>query len=153
KEFGRLEWATCVEHFMDFEKRSGYEDGSQITADGRPDVVKRWLARQRRWDVKQDVGTLGSESMEGTFVSSWWKWWMGVQPADRRQSGALSRPADLDWGVVMKLHGRNGLLQVMATLLWWGEALVVTVVTMSPFERMAWVFTVEDVTWVLEEIL
>jgi hypothetical protein len=32
---------------MDFEKRSGYEDGSQITADGRPDVVKRWLTRQR----------------------------------------------------------------------------------------------------------
>jgi hypothetical protein len=44
--------------------------------------------------------------MPGTFVAKFWDWWMNVQLKDR-----------LDWGLMLKLHGKNGLLQLMAMLL------------------------------------
>jgi hypothetical protein len=37
----------------------------------------------------------------------------------------------------------------MATLLWWGEA----VVEATPLDRMTWTLAVEDVTWTLEQLL
>ncbi|KAJ6538044.1 hypothetical protein B0H19DRAFT_962275 [Mycena capillaripes] len=136
KAVGGVEWAWCAEYFFDFEKKFGYsEDGSQITTAGRPEVVKRWLGRQQKWDAKADVGEIGAEGTPGTFVDDWWKWWSGVQPEERGNSGAggvLLRPSDLDWSSLVKLHGRNGLLQVMASLLWWGEALP----TESPWIRL-----------------
>jgi hypothetical protein len=149
KDYGDLEWASCVEKFLDFEKRCGYSEGSQIPVGGRPGVVKTWLAKQRRWDVTMDVGVLGAESMPDTFIHDWWKWWMTLQPKGRGNIGMLSQAATLDWSAVVRLHGRNGILQVMATLLWWGEA----VVEATPLDRMTWTLAVEDVTWTLEQLL
>jgi hypothetical protein len=63
---------------------------------------------------------------------------MTVQPKDRS-----------DWGPTAKLHGKNRLLQVMATLLWWGEV----VAEEDPFGRMEWETVVEDVDGVLTEML
>ncbi|KAJ7803341.1 hypothetical protein B0H14DRAFT_2184654, partial [Mycena olivaceomarginata] len=147
------EWASCVEKFMDFEKACGYGEGSGITTQGRPEVVKRWLARGRKWDVLQTLGELGSEGASDTFIHDWWKWWLVAQPKERELPLDLcGRPLgmdSLDWTSVVKLHGKNRLLQVMATLLWWGD----TVVPMSPLNRMTWVLSVEDVTYTLEAVL
>jgi hypothetical protein len=154
KVFGALEWASCVEKFMDFEKACGYGEGSGITTQGRPEVVKRWLARGRKWDVLQTLGELGSEGASDTFIHDWWKWWLAAQPKERGELplDLCGRPLgmdSLDWTSVVKLHGKNGLLQVMATLLWWGD----TVVPMSPLNRMTWVLSVEDVTYTLDAVL
>jgi hypothetical protein len=60
----------------------------------------------------------------------------------------LSCPTIADWSGMVKLHGRNGLLQVMASLLWWGEA----VAKNSPLQRADWTMAVGDVDWVLQEM-
>ncbi|KAK7023024.1 hypothetical protein R3P38DRAFT_2779769 [Favolaschia claudopus] len=146
KQFGGVEWAVCVAKLFDFEKKCGFSEETLITTEERPDIMKRWLGRARKWEVKQQLGDLGAEAIEGTFIDGWWKWWNVIQPKER---GAMLRPAGLDWGAVTKLHGRNGLLQVMATLLWWGE----TTETMTPIDRMTWTLAVEDVTWALEQML
>ncbi|KAJ7021503.1 hypothetical protein C8F04DRAFT_1273624 [Mycena alexandri] len=54
-----------------------------------------------------------------------------------------------DWEAVIKLHGKNGLLQLMATLLWWGEKAMEE----SPLDRLEWLAGVEDATRVLTEVL
>ncbi|KAF8209002.1 hypothetical protein K438DRAFT_1960729 [Mycena galopus ATCC 62051] len=46
------------------------------------------------------------------------------------------------------LHGKNGLLLVMASLLWWGDYYADG---MCRVERAEWLKAVEDVTWTLEE--
>jgi hypothetical protein len=155
KEFGGLDWASCVDRFYDFEKRFGYsEDGPQISNVDRPEVVRRWLSRQRRWDAKMDVGVIGVEGMAGTYADDWWKW-VGVQPEERTTGprgvleGPLSRMADVDWTPLIKLHGRNGLLQVLASLLWWAEGLAPG----QPLDHLGWFLAVGDVLWTLEQML
>ncbi|KAJ6452359.1 hypothetical protein C8R47DRAFT_1083775 [Mycena vitilis] len=156
---GGKEWAALVDAFYDFEKQFGYsEDGSQITATGRPLAVKRWIGRLRNWDRKVDVGELGMEGTADTFADEWWKWWSSVQPKERANSGgALSRPSKADWSCLVKLHGRNGLLQVMATLLWWAEALPesdgATTDGGPSMDYMGWFIAVADVYWVMRQLL
>jgi hypothetical protein len=76
--------------------------------------------------------------MPGTFVAKFWDWWMNVQPKDRS-----------DWGPMLKLHGKNGLLQLMAALLWWGER----VAGGNPADEREWSTAVEDVADVFTELL
>jgi hypothetical protein len=47
------------------------------------------------------------------------------------------------------MHGDNGLLQVMTSLVWWGE--VVAKREEEDWEQ--WRAAVTDVTWVLEQLL
>ncbi|KAJ7699836.1 hypothetical protein B0H14DRAFT_2417465, partial [Mycena olivaceomarginata] len=53
-----------------------------------------------------------------------------------------------DWSILAQMHGNNGLLQVMAVLVWWGE-----VVWKRGEEQEQWLVTVRDITWVLEQLL
>ncbi|KAJ7917827.1 hypothetical protein B0H13DRAFT_1869996 [Mycena leptocephala] len=128
KDFGGIDWASCVDRFFDFEKLFGYhEDGSQISNVDRPEVVKRWLTRQRRWDAKMDVGVIGVEGTTGTYADDWWKWWIGVQPEERR----------------------TGPRGVLASLLWWAEGLAPE----QPLDHLGWFLAVGDVLWTLEQML
>ncbi|KAJ7493548.1 hypothetical protein FB451DRAFT_1387714 [Mycena latifolia] len=52
---------------------------------------------------------------------------------------------------MVNLHGRNGL-QVMGTLLWWGDVVGDKAMT-DPFGHLNWTTAVTDVTWVLGELL
>ncbi|KAJ7727717.1 hypothetical protein B0H16DRAFT_1470779 [Mycena metata] len=45
----------------------------------------------------------------------------GVTAERVYMGGALSQPDNADWEDLVKLNGKNGLLQVMALLLWWGD--------------------------------
>jgi hypothetical protein len=136
---------------MDFEKACGYGEGSAIMTQSRLAVVKWWLARGRKWDVLQTLGALGSEGASNTFIHDWWKWWLPGQPKERGKLplDLCGCPSSLDRTSVAKLHGKNGILQVMATLLWWGNIVVLR----SPLDRMTWVLAVEDVTYMLEAML
>jgi hypothetical protein len=96
------------------------------------------------------VGEIGDQKQAGSFVACWWAWWISIQPEERANfGGMLSCPTTADWSLVIKLHGRNGLLQVMASLLWWGEAVTKT----SPFDQLDWAIAVDDVARVLEEMV
>ncbi|KAJ7840329.1 hypothetical protein B0H14DRAFT_3458244 [Mycena olivaceomarginata] len=65
-------------------------------------------------------------------------WWVNVQLAERG-----------DWPVMLKLHGKNGLLQLMVSLLWWGER----VADGNPGDVREWSTAVEDVGDVFTELL
>jgi hypothetical protein len=137
REWG-VAWAGCVDKYFDFEAACGYSDaGGQISTEDRPAVVAWWLGRGRKWDKTVNVGALGDAHTPETFVATWWKWWVTVQPKDMS-----------DWTPMVKLHGKNGILQVMATLLWWREA-----VSENPFQRIEWETAVEDVDGVLTKLL
>jgi hypothetical protein len=106
-----IEWAACVDRFYNFEAAWGYSDsGSQITVQGRPSAIEWWLGRGRKWEKPVKIGVLGDSKTPHTFVADWWTWWVNVAPSTRS-----------DLSGVLKLHGKNGMLQIMATLLWWGE--------------------------------
>ncbi|KAJ7713261.1 hypothetical protein B0H14DRAFT_3523509 [Mycena olivaceomarginata] len=85
-----------------------------------------------------DIGVLGDAKKPGSFVASWWDWWVNVQPSDRS-----------DLASVLRLHGKNGLLQMMASLLWWGER----VADGTPADVRDWSSAVEDVADLLKEML
>jgi hypothetical protein len=53
-----------------------------------------------------DIGVLGDAKRPNTFMEGWWNWWMNSQLMDGS-----------DLGPLLKLHGKNGLLQIMASLL------------------------------------
>ncbi|KAJ7834285.1 hypothetical protein B0H13DRAFT_1653358, partial [Mycena leptocephala] len=123
-------WARCVSGFFNFESAHGYSEGNaQISTIHRPWVVSNWLARSRQWDRQMALDFLGAEEEEGTWVGNWWKWWVSLQPVERvYHERRLEQSSSADWDVLAQLHGKNGLLQVMATLLWWG--------TLSGMQRM-----------------
>ncbi|KAJ7439913.1 hypothetical protein B0H11DRAFT_1691644, partial [Mycena galericulata] len=140
-----IRWAKCVATFFDFEAAYGYEEGGQMGAKGRPKEVSAWIARARKWNVKVDLGSIGEDGEEGTFADRWCNWWRSIQPSDRKIMGRImTSPNEADWSRLCKLHGKNGMLQVMATLLWWGDQLE----GKSEAEGRDWRLAVGDVTWV-----
>ncbi|KAJ7820735.1 hypothetical protein B0H14DRAFT_2371894 [Mycena olivaceomarginata] len=155
-EIGRkwgLEWAVCVQKFYDFEAAWGFVDeGAQMRRDGRPPQVSGWLSRGRKWTLPPTLGEdLGTRETVELWIGLWWNWWKSLQPRERsiESSGELSCPELADWSEMAELHGKNGVLQVMATLLWWGE--VAQKRDLSA--RAEWLAAVSDVTWVLEKVL
>ncbi|KAJ7863885.1 hypothetical protein B0H13DRAFT_2353935 [Mycena leptocephala] len=118
-----VNWARCVSTFSNFESAHGYSEGQvQIDTTHRPWAVGDWLARSRQWDRSMPLGFLGAEETEGTWVASWWKWWVSLQPEERVYSDLkLAQPSRASWEKLVTMHGKNGLLQLMVTLLWWGD--------------------------------
>ncbi|KAJ7161947.1 hypothetical protein C8R43DRAFT_1123657 [Mycena crocata] len=149
-----IEWASCVERFYGFESRFGYSDrGGQVTTSIRPPALKWWIGRARQWNWLVTLGAGGGRKEASGYGEDWWKWWRMMQPAERKMvDGKLSIPQGCDWGPLTKLHGKNGLLQVMASLLWWGDR-VAGVEDANPIDRLGWVSAVEDVGQVLQEML
>ncbi|KAJ6603276.1 hypothetical protein DFH09DRAFT_879934, partial [Mycena vulgaris] len=145
-----LAWAECVGKFFDFEAGHDFAKGAQMTTTNRPGVVKDWLGRARQWDKKVAVRKTGTQGEADMFAAEWWTYWLSIQPADRAYfAGMLACPTRAEWGVLTKFHGRNGLLQVMATLLWWGEAVGDSAEALGYADRSA---AVKDVAWVLKQL-
>ncbi|KAJ7434718.1 hypothetical protein FB451DRAFT_1195097 [Mycena latifolia] len=146
-----LPWVQCVARFFDFEAAYDYEEpGVQITATGRPKQVKEWLGKGRQWDKPVNLGVLGEQRKKGTFVAAWWDYWVSLQPGDRTVfAGMMSTPQEADWEELSGLRGRNGLLQVMLTLLWWGDAVGDQE---DPQAYKDWTLALGDVEWVLTQL-
>ncbi|KAF8174533.1 hypothetical protein K438DRAFT_1771640 [Mycena galopus ATCC 62051] len=102
------------------------------------------------------LGVLGTQEGDD-WVAGWWKWWHNLQPGGRAiVDGELSRPEDADWSKLSRMYGKNGLLHVMATLCWWGEAVerrTSRTEEAEPGTLERWLKAVADVTWVLEQLL
>jgi hypothetical protein len=156
REWG-MQWAMCVEKFFNFEAAWGFVKGSwHMSRKDRPQQVTGWLARGRRWTMPPTLGgLLGRRAAKGQaemlWVGLWWAWWRSLQPKERAvlENGELSRPENADWSTMAKMYGDNGLLQVMAGLVWWGEV----VQKRDEDEKDEWRAAVSDVTWVLERVL
>jgi hypothetical protein len=93
-------------------------------------------------------GTGGDEEL---WVGLWWRWWRKLQPEERSllENGLLLRPETVDWSRMAQMNGNNSFLQVMAGLTWWGELAY----KRGEEEREEWDAAVDDVTWVLEQLL
>ncbi|KAJ7118528.1 hypothetical protein C8R43DRAFT_901315 [Mycena crocata] len=141
---------------MNFEAACGYEDaGVNVPTTERPSAIRWWLARGRGWNKKVDIGELGKFGLEESYIDRWWKWWATMQPEGRilkadgkaTPGGMLTAPTVCDWGSLAGLHGKNSMMQVMASLLWWGER-----VEEHPLDAIEWASAVDEVSYVLGEV-
>ncbi len=58
----------------------------------------------------------------------------------------------MDWQELPKAHGKRGLMLIMGSLLWWGEAAHSKGPVGSP-DWWNWKLAVEDFVWVIESII
>ncbi|KAJ7871161.1 hypothetical protein B0H14DRAFT_2345437 [Mycena olivaceomarginata] len=155
-EVGRrwgVEWATCVQRFFSFEAAWGFDEGSwKMATRDRPHQVTEWLRRGQKWTLPPALGgLLGRREAVGMAedcgVGLFWRWWRTLQPDERVEldNRELSRPEKADWSRMAQMHGSNGLLQVMAALVWWGDVAQ----KREEEEGEEWLGAVHDVTWVL----
>lgn len=146
------EWAVCIQKFFDFESEWGFTEGGwQMPRKDRPEQVRGWINRGRKWTLPPTLGSeLGTRETGDLWVGGWWKWWGSLQPEERGTlENELLRPETADWSKMAGMYGKNGLLQVIATLVWWGD-----VARKRGLEaEKEWLAAVSDVTWVFEQIL
>ncbi|EIW56589.1 uncharacterized protein TRAVEDRAFT_81082, partial [Trametes versicolor FP-101664 SS1] len=129
-----LEWWTVLERAYDF----ATSVSCGLSAKGRPSEVGDWLRIQRR-----ELDKFPIIKNESAYMTSWWKWWSGIQPEWRRQAGQ-GRPAiggDGDWECLTN-PGKNGMFIVLISLVWWREQ--ATAQTLDD-----WAAAVADVEWVI----
>ncbi|KAJ7363727.1 hypothetical protein DFH08DRAFT_682438 [Mycena albidolilacea] len=148
-----LNWAMCVVKYFDFESAWGFVmKGGQLGRPLRPQQVAGWLSRGRRWMLPPTLGSdLGTRTTDELWVGLWWTWWASLQPKERAmlENKEPFQPEDADWSKMVGQYSDNGLLQVMATLLWWGEV----VQKREAAEQDQWLAAVKDVMWVLDQLL
>ncbi|KAJ6487502.1 hypothetical protein C8R47DRAFT_1216272 [Mycena vitilis] len=81
-----------------------------------------------------------------------WDYWRSIQPADRlRDEDTLIRSKSMDWSVLRDFSGKNGLLQVVMILLWWGARAHQPDDATGKKDReqvAEWELAVDDVRWV-----
>ncbi|KAJ7077510.1 hypothetical protein B0H15DRAFT_805155 [Mycena belliarum] len=144
-------WEDCAFAFLAFEEASGFPyERLWMAKPPRAGLgVDNWIASGRRlWAPCLDPPS--------ELRPRFWKWWRGMQPEVRRiGDGVMSREANVDWSVLRDFSRKNGLLQVVMVLLWWGElAHAATDKSPRDGEQVAeWESAVEDVTWALTEMV
>jgi hypothetical protein len=74
------------------------------------------------------------------------QWWIDINPTWRNQDLPMGRYTDGPWDVV-DVPGRNGFLNVVMCLKWWGDALGGTEQAAVSKE---WMESVRDVCFVLD---
>ncbi|KAJ7447959.1 hypothetical protein B0H11DRAFT_1744657 [Mycena galericulata] len=144
-------WAKCVNAYLDFEAACGYQDeGPRIGGQHRPDEVAEWIRGGRKWFSTPNIKNLGRRGEKGSYADNWWLWWRSIQPPERDWvGGMLTTPTSIEWGKLEKMCGKNGFMQIMASLAWWG---------LHEFRRgqlgaeSGWSAAVSEVQWVLEEV-
>ncbi|KAJ6465535.1 hypothetical protein C8R47DRAFT_991445 [Mycena vitilis] len=135
----RIEYASC------------FQNGpTNLSYKGRPKQVGAWVAngrvvngRKRKADV--DVPDAGAYALE------WQSWWDSLQPKWRKRAkdGRWSmegRYDGQDWGPLYH-WGVNGILNVVASLCFWGRCVAANQIES---DLRAWEVAVDDVTWMVE---
>jgi len=131
-------WLLCLQAFVDFQQRAGFPDGGPSfppSTSVRPREISVWMKNGRRWT---DVDLDDTER----FGKQWWDWWHSLQPKSRirrYQSRSTSPTLEMDWSGLQK-PGKNGILLVMISLVWWGSA---------SSRDESWLAAIVDVTEVL----
>ncbi|KAH7905084.1 hypothetical protein BJ138DRAFT_1018193 [Hygrophoropsis aurantiaca] len=123
-----------------------------IPKSGRPAQLDRWIANGRGRGNKPPLVTNATKYSQG-----FWDWWGGLQPSWRKQDAKFhpiqSLPYGAEWGE-LKCPGVNGMLSVVASIYWWGCAVLGRVEgVVDSGSREEWESAQADVTWVLEGLL
>ncbi|KAI0713991.1 hypothetical protein C8Q76DRAFT_601935, partial [Earliella scabrosa] len=142
-------WKGLVAAWVNVERALEFPDGqvasNRLSPKHRPEEVKFWIARGRKYDNPPKIKSLPA------FIASWRKWWSRLQPAERRSDESVwpllrNPPADAaSWSDVRR-GGCNGLFMVLMTLSWWLRALD------EGGDTAELRSAVEDVTWVCTTI-
>ncbi|KAJ7480365.1 hypothetical protein B0H11DRAFT_2421170 [Mycena galericulata] len=142
-------WEDCSFGYLAFEEASGFPfERVRLPKGPRAGLgVDSWIATGRKLTWGPCLAEL--EEVRGTF----WRWWWGMQPEERRMAeGVMSRKSGIDWAGLRDYSGKNGLLQVMMVLGWWGDKAHGEKVG-GPEEVAQWESAVDDVAWALEEMV
>ncbi|KAL1725061.1 hypothetical protein EV714DRAFT_288141 [Schizophyllum commune] len=142
-------FATAVHAFFKLEDYMDYpirHDGRRILGGSiRPAAYNTWSRRGCPYDLSMDLGDLS------VFAQKYWLWWEALQPAGRLNSDnnlttieefeGVVRGMD-DWDGLEKCCGKDGIVQVLLFLLWWGDA--VNSAGARPEEWLEWDTAVQD---------
>ncbi|KAI0716930.1 hypothetical protein C8Q76DRAFT_616890, partial [Earliella scabrosa] len=111
-----------------------------LGAKNRPEAIGRWLRVDRRVLAKTP-----NMPNEAEYADMWWSWWGGLQPGWRIR-GPSGRPCTGGEGPwdELSVPGKNGMLIVLLSLLWWHGIMSET--------RGDWEAAVRDVVWVLQQM-
>ncbi|KAJ7456321.1 hypothetical protein B0H11DRAFT_1673126, partial [Mycena galericulata] len=116
----------------------------KLSAKGRPEHVGRWIqgARGQRASAPLVTDVVA-------YARIWWDWWDSLQP-EWRKKGADGRwvtgeSYGGEWDDKQLHWGQNGMLSVVASLYFWGCAVVDT-----PGSRDEWELAVNDASWIME---
>ncbi|KAL1658092.1 hypothetical protein GGF50DRAFT_67968, partial [Schizophyllum commune] len=128
-----MEWgfafADAVLAYYSYEESRGFrkEGGRKITNTAlRPAVYPTWTKLARPYGRPMPLPNVDAHRQE------WWAWWKDLMPSVRRlPNGDLMTPAALVHAVKDSGHweglddacGKDGMLQFLLTLLWWGDAI------------------------------
>lgn len=87
-----------------------------------------------------------------TFGVTWWTWFRSLAlPTLVAANGRIVRDAAGDWST-FKCPGRNGLINLVIGLSWWGNALVEQPKLPASVSR-SFANTVDDVTWIIRTVV
>ncbi|KAI0038726.1 hypothetical protein FA95DRAFT_1578033 [Auriscalpium vulgare] len=114
------DWQVLVTRYSGFEEAMSFGEGPSeslaLSAKHRPEEVRLWQKGRRPWHN-------GKIKNLDDFMNKFEDWWRSLQPAERFDSegDAMAPSISMDWSKVC-IAGPNGLLSVLAALLWWGLA-------------------------------
>ena len=133
------QWMPLVDAWFKYEERHAFGKGPQLSAQGRPRPIGRWIQLARKRLTNEQARDAGMDGFEEAF----WSWWVGLQPTWRKiAANATSREVDGNWEEIDK-HGVNGLLSVVAALHIW---------RLHGSDHTSWPCAVDDVCWVLTQL-
>lgn len=137
-------WVQAVDAWYNFEKSRGFPAKSKgkdlIVTEERPSAIATWVRNGRKKDpVEIEDGAAHRKSLL--------KWWDTLQPDWRKQGEKYDKGDEHDWGS-LDADGRNGLLSVLACMLWWRK-----IEKGTKKDSPDWVKLVSDVTLVLGELV
>jgi hypothetical protein len=89
------------------------------------------------------------------YKKAWWAWWLAIQPPWHVLECPLVRTAHGDNWSSLIAPGANGILSPVASLYWWGKAVLGKESKGSDINGCAeeWGEAVLDVTWMFEGLL
>ncbi|KAI0037603.1 hypothetical protein FA95DRAFT_1472386, partial [Auriscalpium vulgare] len=82
----------------------------------RPEEVRLWQKGRRPWHD-------GKIKDLNVFMNKFEDWWCSLQPAEHfdTEGNTIAPSPSMDWSAVC-IASANGLLSVLAAILWWGIA-------------------------------
>ncbi|PPQ76366.1 hypothetical protein CVT24_008806 [Panaeolus cyanescens] len=110
------DWIALVEAWSTFQVAAGFTEDNKLPTKHRPFPIKEWIARARSPTYRPVITNLSE------YESNFNLWWYSMQPDWRKADGMVDpRRVDGDWSSLW-LPGLNGLVSVIAALLYWGIA-------------------------------
>ncbi|KAJ6454924.1 hypothetical protein C8R47DRAFT_996975 [Mycena vitilis] len=130
------------------ETKFGFDDANngQLPAVNRPSQVWAWVRGGRGTRLKAPPVV----SDPAQFAAGWNQWWDGLQPPWRERGEDGYWKVGGSWGPddqwdPLEAPGQNGCLSVVASLFFWGRAVLSVPAAVEAWERALF-----DVTWMLE---